>query len=93
MIRTRKRLLTFRVTEDEFEHLRTVAEQCGSRCLSDYLREAVLRASHRTTNGAATAFDDGAAAVRITRQLQNFEQRVNHLESRLDDFLAVSSSP
>jgi hypothetical protein len=42
MLRTRTRLVTFRVTDDELEQLKTACERQGSRCLSDFARSTVL---------------------------------------------------
>lgn len=44
MLKTRNRIINFRVTEDEFTRLRTASMENGARCLSDYARTAILRA-------------------------------------------------
>jgi hypothetical protein len=44
MLKTRNRIINFRVTEDEFTRLRTASVENGARCLSDYARTAILHA-------------------------------------------------
>jgi hypothetical protein len=44
MLKTRNRIINFRVTEDEFTRLRTASLENGARCLSDYARTAILHA-------------------------------------------------
>jgi hypothetical protein len=43
MLKTRNRIVNFRVTEDEFMRMRTASIDKGSRCLSDYARDAILK--------------------------------------------------
>ncbi len=38
----RNRLVTFRVTGDEFDQLREAADHAGARCLSDFARAVML---------------------------------------------------
>ncbi len=42
MYRVRKRLLNFRLTEEEYEQLKTASAQHGARCLSDFARSLIL---------------------------------------------------
>ena len=44
MLKTRNRIINFRVTEDEFARLRTASMENGARCLSDFARTAILHA-------------------------------------------------
>ena len=48
MTRARKRTLTFRVTDDEFDQLQSASALAGARCLSDFIRHAAL--SGKKTN-------------------------------------------
>jgi hypothetical protein len=78
---TRKRMLTFRVTEEEFEQLQAASNAAGARCLSDFLRESVLEEISQ----------DGEKRPKpasVARQLVNVEERVNHLETKLSDLWA-----
>jgi hypothetical protein len=40
-LQNRKRILYFRVSEDEFKHFQDLCEKCGARNMSDMLRSAV----------------------------------------------------
>lgn len=56
MLKTRNRIVNFRVTEDEFTRLRNASVENGARCLSDYARTAILHAlegyyDHDLANG------------------------------------------
>jgi len=42
MLKTRNRIINFRVTEDEFARLRDASVENGARCLSDFARTAIL---------------------------------------------------
>ena len=42
----RNRLVNFRLTEEEFQSLRTASSESGARSISDFARSAVLRSFH-----------------------------------------------
>jgi hypothetical protein len=42
MQKVRTRIVNFRVTEEEFEQLRSACDRQGARCLSDFARSAML---------------------------------------------------
>ena len=42
MYRLRSRIVNFRVTDEEFERLKTLSSANGARCLSDYARAVIL---------------------------------------------------
>jgi hypothetical protein len=42
----RSRLVNFRLTEEEFQSLRTASAESGARSISDFARSAVLRTFH-----------------------------------------------
>ncbi len=57
MVKKKSRMLSIRLSDDEFSHLRQVCESTGSRSLSDLAREAMHRMvadDTRTTNGLET---------------------------------------
>jgi hypothetical protein len=73
---TRKRLINFRVTDEEFLRLKHASSMTNARCLSDFARSAILetaRASEpsQDTNGS------------VSEQLQAFDRRLARLESRM----------
>lgn len=47
MLKTRTRLVNFRVTDEEFAQLRSASDRQGARCLSDFARSVILgQANH-----------------------------------------------
>ena len=80
MQQVRGRLVNFRVTDDEFEQLKTACDRQGARCLSAFARKVMLNAPGET--------DD------LDRKLAVLERRLSTLEvslSRLFNALALSS--
>jgi hypothetical protein len=58
--KTRSRVINFRVTDDEFNRLKTASNLGGARCLSEYARDVLMqsldsRADHKS--GAAGGQD------------------------------------
>jgi hypothetical protein len=45
MLQPRTKLVNFRVTEEEYEKLRSASVERGARCLSDFARVAVMQAA------------------------------------------------
>jgi hypothetical protein len=81
MEKVRGRLVNFRVTDDEFEQLKTACDRQGARCLSAFARKIMLSAP-----------DGGSDDLR--RDLALLERRLSNLEvslSRLFNALALSS--
>ncbi len=64
-------LLTIRVTDDEFEQLKTTAELRGSRCLSDFARSIMLE----------TASSGSVPSRTLEGRMLSFERRLSALES------------
>ena len=42
---SRKRIIAFRMTEDDYQNLKAASEEWGG-CVSEFAREAVLRITH-----------------------------------------------
>jgi hypothetical protein len=57
------RMISFRVSEDEFEVLRVKSEACGARSISDYARFA-LREAPGTTDARDADFDQLSLEVK-----------------------------
>lgn len=86
---TRKRLVNFRVTDEEFMRLKHASSLKNARCLSDFARSAIL-----DTARAAEPIHDSDGSVTV--QLQAFERRLSLLESRMSrifDAIADAKSP
>jgi hypothetical protein len=71
MQKVRSRLINFRVTDEEFERLKSAAATQGSRCLSEFARCVMLG------TGPITAAD----VQSLDGKLSVFDQRLNVLES------------
>ena len=81
MQKVRGRLVNFRVTDDEFEQLKTACDRQGARCLSAFARQVMLSAPGE--NGE------------VDRKLAVLDQRLATLEvsmSRLFNALAFSTA-
>lgn len=93
MVRTRTRMLTFRVTEEEFESLQTASNVSGARCLSDFLREAVLQGLAQGSDRSRLANGHPITGHPWVAQLiLSLEERVNHLETRISGVMASPTS-
>ncbi len=46
MRKIRTRLINFRVTDEEFERLKTASDRQGARCLSDFARSIMFGGSY-----------------------------------------------
>jgi hypothetical protein len=81
MQKVRGRLVNFRVTDDEFEQLKTACDRQGARCLSAFARKVMLSAPD-------------ALAEDYDRKLAVLDRRLSTLEVsllRLFNALAISS--
>jgi len=86
---TRKRLINFRVTDDEFLRLKHASSLRNARCLSDFARSAILETA-RAYEAPPEA--NGSVAV----QLEAFDRRLSRLESRMSrifEAIADAQSP
>jgi hypothetical protein len=41
--KTRKRVINFRVTEEQYSRLKSASDEGGARCLSEYARDVLMR--------------------------------------------------
>ena len=85
MNKIRKRLVNFRVTDQEFERIKTASDRQGARCISEFARAVMLGSAK--TDGAA----DGADSISVADKLLSFERRLGMIElyvSRLSDALS-----
>jgi hypothetical protein len=90
MAASRTRLIYFRVSEEELERFRSLAEKKGARSLSHLAREAMER-MHRTQGGAQ---DDPATEPReaspemtpvLLRQIHSLQDTVNRMHDRIQE--------
>ena len=81
MQKVRGRLVNFRVTDDEFEQLKSACDRHGARCLSAFARQVMLSPPDAPTTD-------------YERKLAALDRRLSTLEvslSRLFHALAISS--
>ena len=81
MQKARGRLVNFRVTEDEFEQLKSRCDSQGARCFSDFARHLMLHPPDANSD----SYDRKLAA--LDRRLSTIEVSL----SRLFHALAISS--
>ena len=88
MLKTRSRIINFRVTEDEFTRLRTASVVNGARCMSEYARTALM---HSLEGGSDQ--DEGRANGK--GELQALGQRLGIVEltvAKLESMLSTLAS-
>jgi len=82
-------LLTFRLTDKEYEMVKTVSVQQGSRSVAEFLRRAVLYQITRAGEGNVT-FADGLAT--LTVRLQELEASLKDTSTRIGRLLGTEQS-
>ena len=81
MLKRRSRMVSFRLSEEEYEGLKHICITVGARSLSDIARDAVQRL---LTNGAEPK-NDGDAQVRLLNQrMDALDQEVKRLAGLVD---------
>ena len=63
--RRMSRMISFRVSEDEFELLRAKSEAHGARSISDYARAVLCRSVNRDTETDLRYLNDGIGRLSI----------------------------
>ena len=81
--RPRTRLVNFRVSDDEYEILRTACVQRGARSISDFARLAVL----------GRAGTDDCQAESLQWRLSLLGRKMTELEGRLGQALRLLGDP
>jgi len=82
-------LLTFRLTEREYELVKTVSIQQGSRSVAEFLRRAVLYQVTRAGEGNVTFADDLAT---LTVRLQELEVSLEDTSTRIGRLLGTAQT-
>lgn len=80
VLRPRNRLVNFRLSEDEFERLRTSCAESGARSISDFARSSVLDRLEEVSAGGASP---------TLPQLANLDHKVTDLESRVTQLIQL----
>ena len=85
MHKIRSRLINFRVTEEEFEQLKSAAALQGSRCLSEFARLIML--------GNAPGAHSSEGLDSVDGKLSVFDRRLHTLESSVAHLMDALSNP
>lgn len=88
MNKLRKRLVNFRVTDQEFERIRSASDRQGARCISEFVRSLMLG------NSTLDCSSEVRDSCRV--RLGSYDQRLTLLEdnvSKLMETLFESNSP
>jgi hypothetical protein len=83
---SRSCLLTFRLTDKEYELVKAVSLQQGSRSVAEFLRRAVLYQVTRAGEGNVTFADDLAT---LTVRLQELEVSLKETTTRIARLLGT----
>ena len=76
ILKPRNRIVTFRVAEDEFEHLKNLSVAEGARSLSDYARTAVCN----PPNGRSAARE-----VELDARVRKLDGKVDELDRAIKE--------
>jgi hypothetical protein len=77
VLRPRKRVLYFRVSEDEFEQFNRICESTGARSVSDLARFAMQNMVQKSGSGNGNAVSDQLAALET--MVRNLNGQVRQL--------------
>lgn len=80
MLKTRNRLVNFRLTQDEYDKIQSAILTSGVRCLSDFAREAVLRYAESERAGSETVQPEIAD---LGRRVSDLERSVEEIRSAI----------
>jgi hypothetical protein len=86
LMNPRNRLINFRVTDEEFQRLKTATALQNARCLSDFARSAILETVRTGDSVSGCGGSMAGQLLALDRRLSKLE---SHL-SRLYDALAAT---
>jgi len=78
MQKIRNRLVNFRVTEEEFEQLKSACDRQGARCLSHFVRDVILSNRELDSQSVAT-------------KVSTLDRRLTALETRFPSDAVLSN--
>ena len=78
VLKPRNRLVNFRLSEEEFERMKSACQKSGARSVSDFARGAVLRAMDEAEMGV-TISGEVAPLARLDQVVTTLEERVEQL--------------
>jgi hypothetical protein len=82
VFKPRTRLVSFRLSDDEYEHLRKASLSRGARSVSDYARAALCRLLESPPGSG----DDGleAKVLQLDEQMQQISLELHRLQQLID---------
>jgi len=81
VLKRRTRMISFRLSEEEYEGLKRICIRLGARSLSDIARDAV----QRLLNNGAELKNDGSAQLRVLyERIDALDQEVKRLAGLVD---------
>jgi hypothetical protein len=90
MNNVRKRLIVFRVTDEEYARIKATSDSQGARCVSEFARAIMMGG-----RGRSDIAHDSADSVDLNNKLRSVEHRLGMLElyvSRLSEALSNSKN-
>ena len=87
VLKLRSRQVSFRVTDEEYEGLRSASSQRGARCLSDYARIVMLRQGSQDSPVDDVAHP--ALAGHARGQMRALDHRITALEASFTRLMSL----
>ena len=83
MLRPRTRLISLRITEEEYEAIRAASADGGARCVSEFARNALLESARSAP--AAPGIVISGLDIRLTRVEKELAQVAGDLHTHLQE--------
>lgn len=85
----RRRVINFRLSDEEYQHLKAACERSGSHCLSDFARAAVLR---RAETEISTDGNVHSRLLHLDRRIEDLGAQVHQLIKMMDPASKASAA-
>lgn len=86
----RRRLVTFRLTEPEYEAVKKAYMESGERSISEFVHRAVLNEVSRQGVGRITFADD---LNTLTLRLKELDSSIREVSARISRLLGTEATP
>lgn len=83
MQKTRSRVINFRVTEDEFNRLKTTSTEQGARCMSEYARDVLMQSLDGRSEQKPGASNGQEKMMTLELRVGLVELGLSRLEGRI----------
>lgn len=91
ILKPRNRLVNFRLTEEEFVHLRDACVAQGARSISDFARSAVLRQAENPSANSANDRPSTQSLAELHLMMATLEARMGKLGQQVDAVTPVAA--